>query len=150
LDVADYDHVTGRLRIRGAKGNKDRDVYLANGAKRAMEDWLEVRGWEPGPLLYPVDSIGRIRIRRLSDQAMYRICERLAESASIDRFCPHDLRRTFAGDMLDAGADLAIVQRLMGHSSVTTTVGYDRRPREAARSAASLTLIPHAHSAGGA
>jgi site-specific recombinase XerD len=143
LDVAEYDDVTGRLRIRNAKGNKDRDAYLANGAKRAMDDWLEVRGWEPGPLLNPVDSIGRIRIRRLSDQVMYQICKRLAESASIDRFSPHDLRRTFAGDMLDAGADVAVLQRLMGHSSVVTTVGYDRRPTAAIECAAGLTALPY-------
>jgi integrase len=143
LDVADYDDVTGRLRIRGAKGNKDRDVYLANGTKRAMDDWLEVRGDEPGPLLNPVDSIGRIRIQRLSDQAMYQICKRLAATAGVQPFSPHDLRRTFAGDMLDAGADVAIVQRLMGHANIGSTAGYDRRGAETTRATAELMSVPY-------
>ena len=53
------------------------------------------------------------------------------------------MQRTFAGDMLDAGADVAVVQRLMGHSSVATTVGYDRRPVEATRKAAGLVGVPY-------
>jgi integrase len=146
LDLADYDADTGHLRIRQAKGNKHRTVYLTNGAKRAMDDWLEVRGDEPGPLLVPVDSVGRVNVRRLHDQSMYEICKRLALRAGVERFSPHDLRRTFAGDMLDAGADVALVQRLMGHSSVATTVGYDRRPEEATRRAAGLVGVPYGRS----
>jgi integrase len=143
LDLSDYDGKSGRLRITSAKGNKHRDVYLTNGAKRAMDDWVTVRGSQPGPLLVPVDAFGVVRIRRLHDQTMFEICKRLARRAAVAPFGPHDLRRTFAGDMLDAGADVALVQRLMGHSSVATTVGYDRRPEEATRRAAGLVSVPY-------
>ena len=138
-----YDPDTGGLRIRAAKGNRTREVYLTNGAKRAMDVWLRMRGTEPGPLLVPVDQFGVVTIRRLCDQTMYEVCKRLARRAGVAAFSPHDLRRTFAGDMLDAGADAALVQRLMGHSSVATTVGYDRRPKAATRKAAGLVGAPH-------
>jgi integrase len=91
LDLSDYDPATGRLRLRAAKGNKHRDVFLTNGAKAAMDAWLSVRGNDPGPLLVPVDNCGRLTVRRLHDQCMYEICKRLARRAGAA-----DLRRRHA------------------------------------------------------
>jgi integrase len=138
FNVEDYDRGTGRLRVRHAKGNKERDVYVAGAAKRAMDAWLRARGAEPGPLLLPVAANGALVRRRLRDPAMYGICRRLGAAACVEPFSPHDLRRTYAGDLLDAGADVALVQRLMGHANVGTTIGYDRRPSTAVKVAAGL------------
>ena len=48
LDLADYDQESGMLTVRHGKGNKARTVYLQNGARAAMADWLESRGLDAG------------------------------------------------------------------------------------------------------
>ena len=103
LDLADYDPDTGALRIRAAKGSKSREVYLTKGSTRAVDAWLKAQGAEPGPHLVPVDQFGVMTIRRLHHQAMYESCKRLARRAGVTSFSPHDLRRTFAGDMPTRG-----------------------------------------------
>ena len=90
----------------------------------------------------PVSQTGIIATRGMSDQAVLGLVRRLARRAKIPMFSPHDLRRTFIGDMLDAGADIASVAALAGHSQVTTTTRYDRRGERARRRAAETIHVP--------
>jgi integrase len=142
LDLADYDPETGALTCKHGKGNKQRIVYLTNGATRAMSDWISIRGSEPGPLFYPVNKSGVITPRRINNQAYYNFCIKRGTQAGVE-FSPHDLRRSFGTDLLDAGADVFVVQRLMGHASPATTQRYDRRPEAAKAKAAGLLHVPY-------
>jgi integrase/recombinase XerD len=142
LDLADYDGEAGRLRVIG-KGNKERAVFIGNGARDALHAWLRVRGGEPGPLLLPVDRHGRVLPRRLTEQTVYDRLRHLAARAGIAAFSPHDCRRSLAGDLLDSGVDLATVQALLGHASPATTARYDRRGERAVRQAAERVQVPY-------
>jgi integrase len=74
---------------------------------------------------------------------LYGIGQRRAAAAGIAHFSPHDGRRTFAGELFDANADLAAVQQLMGHARASTITGYDRRPAAAKARDAGLIHVPY-------
>jgi site-specific recombinase XerD len=142
LDLADYDPSTGALVVHG-KGNKQRLAYVTHGGRLALANWLAVRGPEPGPLFWPVDKAGRLRARRPTGQAILYVAQRWAGTANVRAFSPHDLRRSFISDLLDAGADLSTVQRLAGHAQIQTTSRYDRRGELAKQRAATLLHVPY-------
>lgn len=115
----------GGLRVIG-KGNKERFVPLGSYAKKAVSNYL-VRGrpelvkrgrGTPGLLL-------NARGGRLSRQGAWLIMQQTAERADLKiDISPHTLRHSFATHLLDGGADVRVVQELLGHASVTTTQIY--------------------------
>jgi integrase len=122
------------LRVRG-KGNVEREIPLAEGVTVALGAWLRIRGKTPGPLFTSFAQGVAKPHTRVGASAIRRILDTAALAAGVDRFTPHDLRRTFATRSLDEGSDISIVQKLMGHKSVRTTTQYDRRdagPKRAA------------------
>jgi len=144
LDLADYDTESGRLVVRG-KGNKEQLAWLTGGAQRAVSDWLTVRGEDPGALFVAVNKSGRITsLKNMTPKTIYNMLSKRAIEAGVKSFSPHDVRRTFISDLLDAGADITTVSKMAGHANVTTTSRYDRRPEEAKRKAASLLHVPYA------
>ena len=142
LDLSDLDLRAGSLAVRHGKGNKARQVYLASGGAELLEAWLAVRGEEAGPLFVPVLKSGKLAQRRLAPQSVRYVLQKRARAAGIKDFSPHDLRRTFVGDLLEAGADISTVQKMAGHRSVQTTARYDRRGEQAKKKASGLLHIP--------
>ncbi|WP_433257358.1 tyrosine-type recombinase/integrase [Streptosporangium sp. CA-135522] len=146
MTLSDYDSGSRSLRVRG-KRDKERLVYLTAEAVGRLERWLAVRGRPAGALFSPIGSTGRLRIRdggpaAMTGQAIADILSRrLAEAGAMPR-TPHDFRRTFIGELLDAGVDLATAQALVGHSSPATTARYDRRPERRRREAVDKITLP--------
>lgn len=135
LELSHFDPITGALRVIGGKGGKNRTVYLPTSAKELVQKWLKVRGVKNGPLLYPISRGKRVVRRKMTDQAVLYLLQKRATEAGIKSFSPHDCRRTFISNLLDAGVDLVTVSHLAGHSSPLTTARYDRRGEEAKRQA---------------
>ena len=135
LGLRDFTPETGALSIRQGKGGKDRTVYLPENAIAWVENWLAVRKRSPGALLCPIRKGGQVEIRYMTPQAVLLIVQKRAEAAGVESFSPHDFRRTFCSDLLDAGVDIVTVQKLAGHASPVTTAKYDRRGEETKRKA---------------
>jgi len=142
LDLEDWDPEKRTVRVQG-KGDKQRLVPVNHGSEEALADWLDIRGSEPGPLFWRIRKGGKLEPHRLTTQAIYYILRTRAEDAGVSELSPHDLRRTLVGDLLDAGADVVTVSKLLGHANIQTTARYDRRPEEAKRKAAGLIHVPY-------
>jgi integrase/recombinase XerD len=121
--LKDPDH----LIIRG-KGGKDRLAPLSVTARRAVGDYLPLRaahlpkGAKSSPWLFP----SRGRSGRLTARRFAQLLEAAAADAGIDpaRVSPHVLRHAFATHLLEGGADLRVVQTLLGHADIATTQIY--------------------------
>ena len=129
LDVDDLDLEGGVVRLAG-KGGKQRLVPLGGYAQRAMSGYLTAGR----PMLLRSGSAVRrgqsavflnARGGRLSRQSAWTVLRRAAERAGVAAaVSPHTLRHSYATHLLDGGADVRVVQELLGHASVTTTQIY--------------------------
>ena len=125
LDVDDIDAQARSVLLRG-KGGKQRLVPIGRPAVSALDAYL-VRG-RPG-LAHRGKGIPAIFLNarggRLSRQSAWQVLQDAAERAGITAaVSPHTLRHSFATHLLDGGADVRVVQELLGHASVTTTQIY--------------------------
>lgn len=111
------------LIVRG-KGAKERLVPLNEASRLAAKAWLEAleAGRKQGKWLFPADS----ETGHLTRQAFARDLKVIAGAAGISagRISPHVLRHAFASHLLQNGADLRIVQELLGHADIATTQIY--------------------------
>jgi integrase/recombinase XerD len=122
LDLDDVDLVGRTVRCLG-KGSKERIVPVGRVAARALDAWL-VRG---RPALRPQTPalLTNSRGRRLTRQGGWKILKKHAEAVGLSgAVSPHTLRHSFATHLLEGGADVRVVQELLGHASVSTTQVY--------------------------
>jgi len=129
LRVSELTHITindlylkeGILKVRG-KGDKVRLVPLGSKAIERLLDWLRVResGKVKSIAIYLTGSG-----KSMSRVTVWRVIKHYAMLAGLtNRITPHTLRHTFATHLLNRGADLRVVQELLGHSNISTTQIY--------------------------
>ena len=125
LDLDDLDPEQGTVLLRG-KGGKERLVPVGSYARQALDAYLvrgrgELSGAGRGlPALFL-----NARGGRLSRQSAWTVLVKAADRAGVTaEVSPHTLRHSFATHLLDGGADVRVVQELLGHASVTTTQVY--------------------------
>jgi integrase/recombinase XerD len=124
LDVDDVELEAGAVRVLG-KGGKEREVPLGRHAREAVEAYLS-RG---RPSLAAARSRGALFLNtrggRITRQSCARLLEAHARAAGLERHVTlHGLRHSFATHLLEGGADVRVVQELLGHASVATTQVY--------------------------
>ena len=125
LDIDDLDLDESTVLLRG-KGGKQRIVPLGSYAKASLADYLTAsRPALASATTHTPAVFLNARGGRLSRQSAWTVLTKAAERAGIATdVSPHTLRHSFATHLLDGGADVRVVQELLGHASVTTTQIY--------------------------
>ena len=121
LNLGDVDLARGLAHVTG-KGNKQRVVPFGDEAAAAVSEWLEF-GREELAGDTPAMFVGS-RGGRIDQRQVRRIVERAGQRAGVENVSPHTLRHTTATHMLEGGADLRVVQEMLGHTSLQTTQIY--------------------------
>lgn len=132
LQLEDYDPDTGDLVIRKAKGGKTRTIRAANSTKDSLDEWLTLRGGEPGALFCPVNKGGNVELSSMSTTAIGKMLKKRAREAGVKSFTMHDLRRTFLTNGWSIGIPGTQLKTIAGHASIETTAAYDRGDLEEA------------------
>ena len=136
LDLSDY--YNGGIAVKGKGGNHD-FLYLPTIAQKHLDRWLAIRGNQSGALFPPFDRGSKPVIgSRMSDRRLEEVLKLRGEQLGLDKFSPHDLRRSFATNLLDKNVDIFTVQKLMRHACIETTRIYDMRGERSKREAVEL------------
>lgn len=109
---------SGVLIVRFGKGSKRREIPLNATARKALKEWLDIRGEAPGPLFTSQKN------GPLSPRAVEYLISRYAYEARLEHVTPHTLRHTFCKSLVDTGESLDRVAVLAGHSNLNTTARY--------------------------
>lgn len=124
-DLDDIDIDSSIIKIRFGKGSKQRLVPLGSSLKKAIFDYITRNRNSFVNIKRPNNAlILNSKGSRLSRQTIWQIVNKYAELNNLPDLTPHSLRHAFATHLLEGGADVRVVQELLGHSSVNTTQIY--------------------------
>jgi len=124
LDDRDVNVHTLSARVTSGKGDKDRMVMFSESGAKVIECWRRHRDGRRkcDPDAFMVNSRGN----RLTSRNVQKLMDKLADDSDIprSRLSPHTLRHNFATGLLNGGADIVSIQKLMGHTNITATRVY--------------------------
>jgi integrase/recombinase XerD len=125
LKVSDIDSQRMVIRIQGGKGRKDRDVMLS---PKLLEElrahWRRLQR-KPSSWLFPGSNRHHCGDQPIDTKTVWHACKQAAKRAGIQKDVhPHTLRHSFATHLLEAGADLRMIQILLGHRDLEETTIY--------------------------
>lgn len=130
LNLNDVDFNNGILTVKEGKGRKCRQIYLAADILRALNEWRQYCSGSCDALFRKILKNGKVTESRLSSSGLDYTLASLQALSDVEKFTPHDLRRTFITQLLERGVDINTVRQLAGHSDVSTTTRYDKRDIE--------------------
>ena len=132
LDLRDLYLDEEFIRVFG-KGSKERLVPLVGSARRALEDYLAGPRAELAAHKRSAEAVSAVFLNknggRISRQSVHAMCERYGRMVGIEGLHPHTLRHSFATHMLAGGADLRVLQEILGHANIATTQIYTHLDR---------------------
>ncbi len=129
--IKDNHHRRNQIMVRCGKGARDRLVYLYDDAAEALAAYLQLRPETEEPRIFLVEK-GIYKGKPLSVRGIQKRAEYYSVKSGVHVSC-HQLRHTMATDLLNAGADIVIIQYLLGHSKIKTTMRYARLSNQKAR-----------------
>ncbi len=124
LKLDDLDLRRGTIIIQAGKGSKGRMVYMSDDAHSAVKEYLRVRQTGRTKALFLVEKRAQ-KGKPISVRGIQKKMELYARRSGLRTSC-HELRHTMATQLLNAGADLTVIQDLLGHSRIATTQRYCR------------------------
>lgn len=133
LNLEHLDLKRRTLRIVGETPDRVRTGVLDDGAASALADWVAVRSFGPGPLFLPTVRGGALRLRRMTDQALYLLIKQIGERAGLPELTSRMLRRTMIVRAIAGGADRAALTARVGHMSWLNARSYNELAKLARR-----------------
>ena len=135
LILSDINLEEGSVRIMG-KGNKEQTNMVSDNTLTYLHKYIAVRGTDDGSFFTKAKKGNKLTNLGITGQAVYNVIVQRHKEIGLAKVSPHDLRRSYATNLLENGEDIFTVSNLMRHSSVETTKVYDKRSRTVSDAAA--------------